>query len=85
MCVWLQVVQREVETRAALEEAELKTLELERQRTQLQHQLARYQEEVDNVKRGGGGRKFWVNVCFCVRQRLFTRDPILLPLLNCCR
>jgi hypothetical protein len=41
-----RVVQREVETQAALEEAELKALELERQRVQLQHQLARYQEEV---------------------------------------
>ena len=77
MCVWLQVVQREVETRTALEEAELKTLELERQRTQLQHQLARYQEEVDNVKRGGGGRKFWVNVCFSVSDKGYSqRDPI---------
>ena len=46
MCVCVQVVQREVETQAALEEAELKALELERQRVQLQHQLARYQEEV---------------------------------------
>ena len=44
MCV--QVVQREMETQAALEEAEVKALELERQRVQLQHQLARYQQEV---------------------------------------
>ena len=44
MCV--QVVQRETETQAALEEAEVKALELERQRVQLQHQLARYQQEV---------------------------------------
>ena len=46
LCVCVQVVQREMETKAALEETELKSLELERQRVQVQHQLNRYQEEV---------------------------------------
>ena len=46
VCVCVQVVQRDVETQAAVEEMDLKALELERQRVQLQHQLARCQEEV---------------------------------------
>ena len=41
-----QVVQRDVETQAALEEVDLRALELERQRVQLQNELARCQEEV---------------------------------------
>ena len=42
----LQVAQRDVETQVALEEVELKAMELERQRVQLQYQLARCQQEV---------------------------------------
>ena len=48
------MVQRDVETQAALEEMELKAVALERQRVHLQHQLARCQEEVY--------RHVWVSV-----------------------
>ena len=41
-----------METQAAVEEAELKDVELERQRVHLQHQLARYQEEVREGREG---------------------------------
>ena len=44
-----RVQQREVETRTAIEDLEVRALELERQRAQVEHELARANQEVSRI------------------------------------
>ena len=66
-----------MDTQAAVEEVELKAVELERQRVQLQHQLARCQEEVEC--RHSSCNHFGCNCKYDFTDSAFQFSPLLPP------